>query len=184
MVRLLHARQSGVVDAALTTATSSNAPFLLLVYSDRCGHCVRMMPAFHQMLTGLGHANQSDVVQLASDALNTTSSTSRPHPLRSLIQSKTNGVPYLAVVSPSAVGPRFIPLPETNDRSASSLTAFAKKHLAPKKINPKVQAPRPSPSPSLALAPLLAPSHVRARRLPTKKVATTSGSRAPGSRRA
>lgn len=151
MVRLLHARHTGVVDAALAAAMDSRSPFMLLVYSDHCGHCVRMMPAFNEMLVTLGRSTPCDVVQLASDALH-ASSLGSPHPLRRLIQAQSSGVPYLAIVTPQAVGAKFIALPDTNARTAASLTTFARQHLG------RGTLPRPKPATKPAAKPAAKPN--------------------------
>lgn len=130
MVRLLHARTSRGVDRALQAA---RAPFLLFVYSNTCGHCVRMMPAFKTTLEMLGQA-QHDVVQLAIDALRQPS---RHSLLRGLISASTVGVPFIAVMKPGGgKGFSVVPLPDSSNRSAVSLSSFANKHISKRKQVP------------------------------------------------
>lgn len=130
MVRLLHARTSEAVGHALTKAKE---PFFVLVYSDTCGHCVRVMPAFKAMLALLG---VGDVVQLESNALranvqNRHARSVHAHKVHAHnvhaqnILSRVQGVPFIAVLKASKV----VPLPDSSDRSVGSLVAFATKHM-------------------------------------------------------
>lgn len=132
MVRVMHAQTSRAVDAALVAAVAVGLPFLLFVYSNNCGHCVRMMPAFQDTLALLGVETRHDVVQLSSDALRQESR--GPHPLRKVIMLHANGVPFVAVMKPlgGKSGFAVVPLPDSSDRSAESLSAFAHKHLVSK----------------------------------------------------
>lgn len=130
MVRLLHARSSKAVDEALDVVIKKQTPFMLLVYSNQCGHCVRMMPAFNEMLAVLGAAAKHDIVKLDSASLREGPAGKTPHPLRDVILSHVNGVPFVAVMKPDDRGVLVVPLPDTNDRTVDSLSEFARKHLS------------------------------------------------------
>lgn len=140
MVRLFVAKTSPAADNAIETATQTLLPFLIMVHSDTCGHCVRMMPAFKEMLTRLGDETQKCVVQIKANALHEGAY----HPLISLIKSTSIGVPYFAVVKPSrgiTTAKHLITLPDESDRTAKSLESFARKHMTT-----KASALKPIPS--------------------------------------
>lgn len=137
--RQMHARSSHAAGRALKAAALYGAPFLVLVYSEQCGHCVRMMPAFQAMLGMLGPS--SCVVQLAVDALRQAPDSA---PKRAILgHVSASGVPFVAVVT-MAPTLSLVLLPDSNDRSVASLSEFATRHLRRPKQGktPKVGAPR------------------------------------------
>lgn len=128
MVRLLHAKTPGAVDDAFRAASvllSGAPPLLLLVYSEDCGHCVRMMPAFRDTLELLAPASR--VLKLAVDALRGSSDSA----IKRRILDRVSGVPFVAMVTPGAV-PRIVPLPASSDRSVASLSTFAQVLASPR----------------------------------------------------
>lgn len=116
---LLHATSSQRVDSVLHTTLSTGSPFLLLVYSNDCGHCTRLMPAFRKMLALLSPSDC--IVKLAISALRTAKESRAKH----MILDQVSGVPFIAMMH----GNRIVPLPNTSDRSAKSLLAFANRHF-------------------------------------------------------
>lgn len=140
MVRLHHVSDPHHVNAAFDAASASPEPVLVVVLRPDCGHCIRLMPAYLAMLRRLGSKTPNTVLQIDAGAMQGYGDArinERPSDLAGRIRLAATGVPFIAAVKTvrserdgRIMRQSIVQLPDSNDRSTESLTAFASKHFA------------------------------------------------------